>query len=61
MKALLGSSLMILMVMLAGCGATSGGAQSDEVQDIRPGEKSVIQPPQSGGGNGASRIEERNI
>lgn len=46
--------------MLAACGAQKSDPAPGEVQDIQPGDKSIIQPPSSAGSQGTG-IEERNI
>lgn len=51
-----------LIFVLAGCGASTPLPQgpSDGVQDINPGDKSIIQPPDANSA-GSSQLEERNI
>lgn len=61
MKELLKTFLLSLAAATLAACAGAAAPDSQAVQDIQPGEKSVIQPPQTGGANAPARIEERNI
>lgn len=49
-----------LALPLMACGASSPAPEEPAVQDIEPGQKSVIEPPARQGGQQGG-IEERNI
>lgn len=51
-----------LVFVLTGCGAPAQAPQTEPagVQDIQPGEKSIIQAP-AANRSGSSQLEERNI
>lgn len=51
-------------VFLYGCAASnpdSGQSNNSSVQDITPGQRSIIQPPNAGAPSGQSDIKEKNI
>lgn len=44
MKTMLKIAAMLCVTLLTAC-ASGSGSQGNDVQDIKPGEKSIIQPP----------------
>lgn len=49
------------LLFLTACAASVKEEDSGTVQDIQPGERSIIQPPSSQPAQPARQIEERNI
>lgn len=53
--------MLCAMLFMSACASSNTADENGGVQDIQPGEESVIQPPASLPSDSARQIEERNI
>lgn len=53
-------ALLLVVGMLSGCGGSTRSADDGAVQDIQPGDQSIIQPPSRSPAQ-AETLEERSL